>query len=438
MVNLKANIPAAVVAKTTATFAFAGINSTNTHIIYEVGDPLKSYVPGRLINGITGFEAGKGYYFIAKTDLDLTGYLVPKNQLDRIYKWATGPIVIGDSISTEGYGTSWHTQAASILGVSGVVNLAVSGQGVRPQLTSLYNTLPEVAVKPLASFAGFNDCRVMTGEQIRYNHVQAAHRAAGAAQFAKSVEFPVDANANVAFSGSVPATVSDATLQALGARAWYFRNGGDATADIWDKTVATNETVTFAVLNGTAIAIGTFATDGSTYNFSRIKVTVDGVDRVTYDPNGKSYSAAGGLIQDAIVVTGLTAGNHSVVLTFLDGGKRSIVDWVGPLKTPAELLDQTFTILDLPHMTSNVPDWGYLYPGGETTQAILDGCSAQRKANMLATFTGYPMAFIDINAVGYYEPETHSDQVNSDQIHPNTNGSGKIANRVVDYMVTEF
>jgi len=150
MVNLKANIPAAVVAKTTATFAFAGINSTNTHIIYEVGDPLKSYVPGRIINGITGFEEGKGYYYIAKTDLDLTGYLVPKNQLDRIYKWNSGAVVIGDSISTEGYGTPWHAQVAGMLGVTGVQNLAVSGQGVRPQLTLLYNALPEVAIKPLA------------------------------------------------------------------------------------------------------------------------------------------------------------------------------------------------------------------------------------------------------------------------------------------------
>lgn len=436
MINLKANIPAAVVAKATMTFAAAGITSGNTSIIYLVDNPLKSYVPGRLINGITGFEEQKGYYIIAKTDLDLSAVLVPKNQLDRVYKWNTGAIVIGDSISTTGYGTPWHAQVAGLLGVSDVQNLAVSGQGVRPQLTLLYNTLPEVATRPLASFCGFNDCRVMTGEQVRYAHISAAHRAAGAAQFAKSVEFPVSANSNAAFSGSVPSTTDDSTLQALGARAWYFRDNGDATADVWHKnSVAANETITFAAINGTAIAIGTFASDGTSYNLSRIKVTVDGVDRVTYDPNGKSYT---GIIQDAIVVTGLSAGNHSVVVTFLDAGKQSFIDWVGPLKTPAELLDQTFIILDLPHMTSNVPDWGYLYPGGETTQAILDGASAARKASMLATFPGYPIAFIDINAAGYYEPETHSSQVNADQIHPSTEGSGKIAERVVDYMVTEF
>jgi hypothetical protein len=74
--NLTANIPAACVAKQTVLFsAIAAIDNTSIAIIYEVGDPLKSYVPGRGINPITGFTIGKGYYIVPKTDLDLSTYL---------------------------------------------------------------------------------------------------------------------------------------------------------------------------------------------------------------------------------------------------------------------------------------------------------------------------------------------------------------------------
>jgi hypothetical protein len=75
--NIKGGAPNAVVAKTTVSFATAGITALNTEIIYLVDDPLKSYVPGRTINGISGFEANKGYYLVAKLDMDLESLVVP-------------------------------------------------------------------------------------------------------------------------------------------------------------------------------------------------------------------------------------------------------------------------------------------------------------------------------------------------------------------------
>jgi hypothetical protein len=75
--NLKGNAPNAVVAKETVSFATAGITETNMNIIYLVDNPLQSYVPGRAINGITGFEEGKGYYVVPKLDMDLEAYLIP-------------------------------------------------------------------------------------------------------------------------------------------------------------------------------------------------------------------------------------------------------------------------------------------------------------------------------------------------------------------------
>jgi hypothetical protein len=75
--NIKGNAPNAIVAKVTIDFPSAGITSSNTAIIYLVDDPLKSYVPGRPINGITGFVSGKGYYMVALQDMDLEDAVVP-------------------------------------------------------------------------------------------------------------------------------------------------------------------------------------------------------------------------------------------------------------------------------------------------------------------------------------------------------------------------
>lgn len=75
--SLFAVTPAVVVARVDSGFMEAGINENNTLIIYEVGNPLKSYVPGRSINAISGFTAGKGYYIVPKINFDITNLLIP-------------------------------------------------------------------------------------------------------------------------------------------------------------------------------------------------------------------------------------------------------------------------------------------------------------------------------------------------------------------------
>lgn len=75
--NLKANKPNVAVSKQWISFADAGINSTNTHIIYEIGAAIKSYVPGRPINAVSSFTGNQGYYIVPKIDLFLNDILVP-------------------------------------------------------------------------------------------------------------------------------------------------------------------------------------------------------------------------------------------------------------------------------------------------------------------------------------------------------------------------
>lgn len=75
--NIVANTANILVAKSTVDFVTAGITGSNTHIIFKVDGDLQSYVPGRLINGISGFEADKGYYIVSKSNLNLSAILAP-------------------------------------------------------------------------------------------------------------------------------------------------------------------------------------------------------------------------------------------------------------------------------------------------------------------------------------------------------------------------
>lgn len=75
--NIFGERPNVVVAKQTISFASAGFTESNLRIIYLVGDAMQSFDPSRLINGISGFEAGKGYYIIPKIDMDITAIAVP-------------------------------------------------------------------------------------------------------------------------------------------------------------------------------------------------------------------------------------------------------------------------------------------------------------------------------------------------------------------------
>lgn len=75
--NVMANTPTVVVARTTISFQAAGLDVTNTRIVYEVGTPIRSWAPDRQVNAISGFEAEKGYYLISKVDMDLRSILIP-------------------------------------------------------------------------------------------------------------------------------------------------------------------------------------------------------------------------------------------------------------------------------------------------------------------------------------------------------------------------
>ena len=68
MIIDRGNVAIATVSKT---FADLGFDSTNIHIIFEVGSSLKSWKPGRSINAINKITAGRGYWVVPKIALDI-------------------------------------------------------------------------------------------------------------------------------------------------------------------------------------------------------------------------------------------------------------------------------------------------------------------------------------------------------------------------------
>jgi hypothetical protein len=99
--NVFANMAFAGVAKTTASFATVGFNTSNLLWIYKVSDPYESYNPNDPYNPIDGFEVNECYYGYALADMDLNAYLIP-------------PIVIKDDVekATDTY-KYWGTEATT-------------------------------------------------------------------------------------------------------------------------------------------------------------------------------------------------------------------------------------------------------------------------------------------------------------------------------------
>jgi hypothetical protein len=151
--NLFANTPAACVANTAAeavTFVDAGFTALNCRIIYEVGSPLKSYVPGRPINAVVQFTAGKGYYIIPILDLDMTAYLIPPivggggvqtpaaptvgvvDDTADTFNWTNNPLFpdVSDYETTVNGGGAWSTATAKPFAVGNVAK-AIGQVGVR-------------------------------------------------------------------------------------------------------------------------------------------------------------------------------------------------------------------------------------------------------------------------------------------------------------------
>lgn len=170
--NIKVGLNA-IVAKATATFATAGLNSTNTEVIFKVDQGLASFVPGRAINAISGFEADKGYYMIAKTAIDLEAYVVPPiSSIPQLAQPASftatpaGTTQINLSWAAVTNATGYVVDRATNSGFTTGVSLAIySGSGTSYNNTGL-SPSTTYYYRIRATAAGYTDSAYSTDDAI--------------------------------------------------------------------------------------------------------------------------------------------------------------------------------------------------------------------------------------------------------------------------------
>ncbi len=368
------------------------------------------------------------------------------------YPLVNNSFVLGNSIAA-GY---LNAGSLSFVGMterytgSTTNNLSVSSTGIRfaySQLTK--NKVYNYSAPLLLAAPQFNDVRgTLTAQAVRFERAKAGVRAVVAMQWLNTINF-LYTGVSAAFNSNITLSSpsgwagfsTDAALLDYGSRTYWYRHNdivNNSGVNAGSKTsLVTNETLTLTGVKGSSIVVGTWGTDGTTNDWSRIQYAVDGTIYGTYTPNGKTFigypdgGATDGIINDAIVVTGLSDSAHTVVLTFLDGGKKTAIDYIGSLINPAASYAAPIYSMDCFHM-NNQSSIGYNLAGGLSSQSIIDSTTLLVNQTIAANFPGY--RFIQIKTNQYYDPSNTTQVVIADGVHPTILGDQNIFKAIADSM----
>lgn len=393
---------------------------------------------------VSSSTAGLTFSNIAENFNTLNNNLVPSTLavynhvnevLGKVVPFTNDSYALGTSIMN-GFGllsppsNSFFTMISNYLNIT-TTNLSESATGCRRayQLFSLNKV--DGTLYPLISDAYFNNVRVLTGKLNRYKTALAGTRALASLNWTKNTYFIYSGtiastlNPNVTLSNSSGWAIANSgsgagSLSDFSSRAIWFRANVSSQSQCnmaIKNSVIANETLTFTNLTGSSITIATYGVDGVSNNWSRIEYSVDGVILGTYDPNGLSYlgfpdgGTTDGIMPDAIIIAGLTNKTHTLVLKFLDNGKKTAIDYVGILHTPYVSQSAPVYVMDAYHMSTA----GYATVGYVTTEEILDDATEYIRTELIKSFPSYTFGFVPTNSI--YNP-SDSTQVQADGVHP--------------------
>lgn len=282
-------------------------------------------------------------------------------------------------------------------------NLSISGKGVVALTIASYgnintNTLGNSA--PCLSMIGFNDLRRGGSAAATISKIQAGHRAMICNCLLK---FGIAASAATNTGTWSNYSVANLTAKAvnLGGNA---RQSSTATDNIsYTTTIASDN-----------IVIGTYGSDGSTYNWGRFTYSIDGNVLGTYTPNGvgdlqNDGTTDNGQVPDAIFISGLANTTHTVLLTLLDA-KTTIIDYIGFLQ-PAGAAPP-FLVGSPPRMDAT----GYATSPANATDAVITAGKNAIKT-VVQSFLSYQVIFVDNDLTGDI-----SSGLGADHIHANDLG----------------
>ena len=334
----------------------------------------------------------------------------------------------GTSITFGQFAISYYTTLQTELGNTTYANYAVASTALRTACRAVATNQGTKLQGASIGDPAFNNSRwgFATGgldTTHLFQLIKAGSRWLTAAQFTDTLQFYRIAagtvNPNVTTSQSALTALVLDTLRDLGSRSLFF-----GTNSWWKQSITANETYTNTLVKGKNLIIGVWA---DSIGGSRIQYAVDGITIGTYDPNKISgpyvdFDAPTGfhrlgIQNDVIVINGLKDTLHTVVLTFLDGGKFGGVDFIGNMREPQIAAFAPIYVMDVQHMNAT----GYAVTGGSAV--VQDSASNSRWQDQLNTFPNYVGAAaiirvnVNISAGGHYDPNDPT-QINSDGIHP--------------------
>jgi len=261
-------------------------------------------------------------------------------------------------------------------------NLAVSGRGGYTAATAAYtaaNVLTQNNTNPSLYMAVLNDAR-RNGSSVTFNpktfeKIKSCLRA--------TIANNMLATAVAANNASVTAGGTWTTTSGIGDKASLGLGGLVRTSTVSGSTL----TYTFT---GNNVVIGCFgtATTGGTWSYS-----IDaGIYTGSYDPKGKADSISDGsnnnaIVPNAVVVTGLGSGSHTLIIT-TNENVPTLIDYIGTLQ--AVQVTNPFIVPSVPKMVAS----GYATLNRSTALWNQVDSVLQEVIN---EYKNYPVYYVDIN-----------------------------------------
>lgn len=164
---------------------------------------------------------------------------------------------------------------------------------------------------------------------------------------------------------------------------------------------------------GDNVVIGAWRTNGNPGHYHDLSISVDGAPDVIFPLYGNTDELTS---HDALILRGLGAGPHTVVIKPTTSATYTVVDYVGTLSPNSAPV--------FVGLIPNLLNWAQY--NSVATQEIADATSAAI-SSVVAEFDGYPIEIVDTNQ--YYDPVT---QCTSDGIHPGDAGHEAIKQAFLD------
>lgn len=314
----------------------------------------------------------------------------------------------GDSF-TAGYlaspSTEMYVEKLAAANNVTINNQGVSARGIDVAVKASYSVQSTYNnISPITIFVGFNDCRRGGATSATLNKIEGGHRAMMANNWLK---FGVAASAVTNTGTWSNFTTYPGKAGNLGGTTRQSSTAGDVLS--YTTTVASDN-----------IVIGTYGTDGTTYNYGRFTVSIDGTIVETYDPNGKSDNISDGAtdngrVANTLIYTGLRNSTHAVIITLLDS-KVTLVDYIGYLNEPAACAP--VFVMSPPRNNAA----GNAVSPNVGANDVAYTATKERIRTVCKSMSRYPVAFIDLDE--WWDISTC---LNADNIHPNSFGHSQIA-----------